>query len=513
MKQWAFVVLATAMPAIALAQPAAQPASTTSLSLSQALERAQRNSPSYRQVLNDAGAARWAVRNAYADLLVPSVNVGGSFGYTGSGSNTFGGSLFSQSSPSLSSGYGLQLDWRFSGATLSGPGQQKATQGAIGEDINNALVGLRYEVVFQYLTNLQTAAQSEVARQQVTRNADFLALAQARYQVGQATILDVKQAQVQKGQADVALLRAIQAENEAKLELFRRMGVDAPADLGATVLSDSFPVTEPAWRLDQLLSVASEQNPTIRSARARETSAGWALKSQKSRYLPSLSFSAGWNGFTQEFTNSSLLLGQSLDRAKGTLENCSFQNSLIRSLPGGGIGGQAGNGTIADCKFFSGLDPTGEALLPDLQNQILNANNVFPFNFTAQPFSARIQVSVPIFDAFQRDLSVAQARAQRDDFRETVRARQLQVRTDVQGRFLALETSYRAIAVQVANRDAARDQLRLAQDRYRLGSGSALEVSDAQNNVQRAEGDYVSAIYEYHKAIAALELAVGRPLR
>jgi hypothetical protein len=37
-------------------------------------------------------------------------------------------------------------------------------------------------------------------------------------------------------------------------------------------------------------------------------------------------------------------------------------------------------------------------------------------------------------------------------------------------------------------------------------------VSDAQNAVSRAEGDYVNAVYEYHKAIALLEL-VGRPLR
>jgi outer membrane protein TolC len=38
-------------------------------------------------------------------------------------------------------------------------------------------------------------------------------------------------------------------------------------------------------------------------------------------------------------------------------------------------------------------------------------------------------------------------------------------------------------------------------------------VADAQNAVQAAEGDYVNAVYAYHKAIAALEAAVGRPLR
>jgi outer membrane protein len=108
---------------------------------------------------------------------------------------------------------------------------------------------------------------------------------------------------------------------------------------------------------------------------------------------------------------------------------------------------------------------------------------------------------------------LSQARADQDDADEEVRARRLQIRTDVQARHYALETSYQAIGVQSANRQAAQDQLRLAQDRYRLGAGTALEVSDAQTAVQRAEGDYVNAVYAYHKAMAALEAAVGRSLR
>ena len=89
----------------------------------------------------------------------------------------------------------------------------------------------------------------------------------------------------------------------------------------------------------------------------------------------------------------------------------------------------------------------------------------------------------------------------------------LRIRTEVNTRYLALNASYKAIGVQAQSRDAARDQLRLAQDRYRLGSGSSLEVTDAQNAVQRAEGDYIAATYAYHRAVAILEAAVGRPLR
>lgn len=515
MNRWLSIVSGLSLVAAPLAAqaPGARPAPRVTVSLAEALAQAQRNSPAYRQVQNDAGAARWGVRNAYSAMLLPSLSVGGSLSYTGAGSATFGGSLFNQSSPSLSSGYGIDLDWRLSGATLSAPGRQKASQRAIDEDINNALVALQYDVAFQYLSTLQATAQTDVARQQLARNQDFLQLAQARYQVGQATILDVKQAQVQRGQAEVGLLRAEQAEKEAKLELFRRMGVRVPVPLEEVALSDSFPVTEPAWQLEDLLTLASEQNPQLRALRARESSAGWALRSERSRYLPSLSFSASWRAFTQEFTNERVLLGGALSSAQGQLTNCEFQNSLIRSLPGGGIGGTPGNGVIADCKAFVGLDATGEALAPEVANRIRSQNDVFPFSFTRQPFSASVQISLPIFDGFTRDLSIAQARAQRDDLSESVRARELQLRTEVQGRLLALETAYRSIGVQAANRDAARDQLQLAQDRYRLGAGSALEVSDAQNVVQRAEGDYVNAVYDYHKAIAALELAVGRPLR
>ncbi|HEV8613223.1 MAG TPA: TolC family protein, partial [Gemmatimonadales bacterium] len=194
-------------------------------------------------------------------------------------------------------------------------------------------------------------------------------------------------------------------------------------------------------------------------------------------------------------------------------ENCRFQNALISSLPNGGVTGYPNGGIIADCNAFANLNASGDALQPTYQSTLLQNNNVFPFSFTRQPFQASLRISLPIFDSFSRNLQVAQARAAQQDMEESVRARQLLVETDVAGKYLGVLNAYRAIQVQEQSRVAAREQIRLAQDRYRLGSGSSLEVSDAQNAVTRAEGDYVNAVYEYHKAIALLELAVGRPLR
>jgi outer membrane protein len=526
MTRWARALLGLclALPAGAAAQQPLAPANTpvpptpvrrpptVSLTLADALEQAHRNSPAYRQLLNDANPAGWGVRNAYANLL-PTFDVSSSMSYTGSGSSTFGGSTFNQSSPSLSSGYALSFNWQLSGQLLAATGQQRATRKAVDADITNAGEQLRNDIAVQYLTALQAVATTEVDRQSVQRNADFLGLARARYTVGQNTMLDVRQAEVTKGQADVALLKAQQAENEAKLELFRRMGVPIPAEPELVALPDSFPVTPVVLDEKQLLDMAREENPTIKAFVARDNAANWTTRSAKSRFLPTINVNAGLQGFTQQFTNQNLLLSQRLNSALGTADNCRFQNAIIGGLPSGGLAGFPNGGIIADCNAFSNLDATGLALDPAFQNQVLKSNSVFPFSFTKQPFRASIQISLPIFDGFTRNLQVAQARAQEEDLDESVRAQQLLVATNVSSRYLGVQSAWQTIQVQEQNRQSAREQMRLAQDRYRLGAGSSLEVSDATNNLARAEGDYVNAVYEYHKAIAALEFAVGRPLR
>jgi outer membrane protein len=239
--------------------------------------------------------------------------------------------------------------------------------------------------------------------------------------------------------------------------------------------------------------------------RAREHADGRGVLQAKSDFLTTLSQHAGWSGFTQEFTDEGVLLNQALTEGQSQASNCLYDNSVRSALS---LGGE-----VPNCYTASGLVDGGTALLDPVSQQIRNQNDVFPFHYTGQPFRANLMISLPIFTGFGRSLRLSQARAQQDDADEEVRARRLQIRTDVQARHFALETAYQAIGVQSANRDAARDQLRLAQDRYRLGAGTALEVSDAQNAVQRAEGDYVNSVYSYHKAMAALEASVGRSLR
>ena len=50
-------------------------------------------------------------------------------------------------------------------------------------------------------------------------------------------------------------------------------------------------------------------------------------------------------------------------------------------------------------------------------------------------------------------------------------------------------------------------------NRVRVGAKTFLDVSTARGIYEKAQIDRVNSVYDYHKAFAALENAVGRPLR
>lgn len=474
---------------------------SASLTLEEAMRIARRESPDYRQTLNNANPARVAVRNAYGNFI-PNVDVSGGLSYTGSGSQFFGGTTFEQPS-SYGSNYSASFNWLLDGRTVANVSQQKSLQRATTADIDGADMQLLFSVSDQYLQALAADAQVGVARQQVRRNMDFLALAEARNRVGQATLLDVRQAQTTLGTSEVALLQALQTANATKLELFRLMGVAPSAPVQEVALTDSFPVTPLGLPLAEVQRLAIDNNPALRGFQEREGAARAALRGARWEYLPTFRVNGGWSGYTNQFSNTDDQIAQAQFSAQSGLASCQ-DNNVIR--------GSAGL-PAQDCSVYSNqLDGSG-LLNQATRDAIVNANDVFPFNFTDNPFQVQLTVSLPIFTGFSRSLRISQAKADREDAEESVRAQRLLLNASVETRYLAVETTYRAIAIQERNREAARDQLRLAQDRYRLGSGSALEVSDAQNVVQQAEGDYVNAVYGYHRAVASLEVAVGRRLR
>src|SRR5437899_767698 len=256
-------------PALSVTQ---QP-TPANLSLADAIALARAHNPVYRQAIHDRSPAGWGVRNAYASLLIPSLIATAGVGYSGPGQQRFLTSNFSQSVSTLSSFYSLDLNWQLSGQTLSQPGLRKAQLDAADADVRGAETNLITGVTQQYLSVLQARDNADVARRELDRNDEFLKLAQARYAVGRSSLIDVRQAQVARGQAEVALLRAQTALQLEKLRLFQQIGVTPPVEVSTVQLTDTFQVQTPTWQLSDLLTMAEEQNPSLKALRAREGAA------------------------------------------------------------------------------------------------------------------------------------------------------------------------------------------------------------------------------------------------
>ena len=465
------------------------------LSLADAITLARANNPAYRQTIHDRAPAAWGVRNAYASLLIPTVTASGGLGYAGPGQQRFLTSNFSQSVSTWSSSYNLSLDWTLSGQTLSEPGLKHAQLTAADADIAGAETNLVTAVTQQYLTVLQARDNLGVARQQLEHDVEFLRLAQARYDVGRASLIDVRQAQVARGNAEVVLLRAQTTVDVEKLRLFQQIGVTAPVDIQSVQLTDTFVVQAPTWKLNELLTLAEQQNPALKALRARESAAGWGVKAATGNWGPAVSLSAGWSGFTQKLSDINPSLAAIDTNATANDSACAYENAYWLNT----------GGPALPCTF--------RAAAPAEKQALIAQNAAYPFHFTPQPFQARLTISIPLWGNFQQPLQVSRAKAQQQDLQESVRARGLQVQTEVSQAYLTVATAYRTTAIQDTNRAAARDGLQLATERYRVGSGTFFELLDAQVAALRAETDYVNAVFDYHKALAALEAAVGRPLR
>jgi outer membrane protein len=137
----------------------------------------------------------------------------------------------------------------------------------------------------------------------------------------------------------------------------------------------------------------------------------------------------------------------------------------------------------------------------------------WPFDFNRSPIGFSVGLSIPLWNGFGRENQVQNAAISASDAAHNLRSAELQLETLVTSTYLRLVTDYRAVQLQEEAAATARVALQTAQERYRVGSTSYLELSNQQDTYQQAENARLVAIYTYHRTFAELEAAVGRSLR
>ncbi len=143
----------------------------------------------------------------------------------------------------------------------------------------------------------------------------------------------------------------------------------------------------------------------------------------------------------------------------------------------------------------------------------LNAEGRYVWADTELPLDSAWQAGVmlkwDLFSGFLTRGQVSQARAELKRIQAQIKERELKVRQDVSQAFLYLHQASESIDSAALGLKQAKENLDLAQGRYRTGVGDALEFSDAQVLFTQAKSVLVQANYSYLQALAELERAVG----
>jgi len=478
--------------------PATAQTGSEDLSLDRALELARANNPGFQATRNDRSVAEWDLRSAYG-ALAPSASLGGGVSWQGAGQQRLGSITLDElgfgGQPSYYfSSYNVGLNYQLSGRTLLAPSQAKASLAATDAQISIARINLQTQVTQAYLEALRQRDGVDLAQQELERARFNLRLAQGQAEVGTATPLDVRQAEVQVGRAEVSLLQAQNGAQTARLRLLQQLGVDLHRDV---TLTTEFQVQEPTWSEDQLLDMAMADNPTLESRRRSRDAAGVGVRMAKTAYLPSLSMSAGWSGFTRKASNTGYLIAQAQAQVSSAIQQCQFTNELYSRL--------ADPLPAQDCTRYAFTDED--------RASIISNNNVFPFNFERNPPSVSLSLSIPVFQGLGRQRDLEAAQAQKEDAEYQVREEELALEADVSIQLAQVSTAYRSAELERRNQDLADEQLRLARERYRLGFIPFLDLVEAETVKVQADRDLLNAVYGYHDALTALEAVVGRSLR
>lgn len=285
----------TFLAALGLLWPAATAAQVT-VTLDQAIQRAMDRSPTMAQQEQAVGNASSSKLQALG-AFIPNVSASSS------------GSLrsaqrFDQATDRIVTGSSDSYSAGLSGSiTLFDGGRMFASYDAAKADYSAALArreNQRNQVVLQtknlFFAALRQADLLEVAQQRVRQAEESLAMVRTRTQVGTATMSDSLRARLELVNARHAVLNAETSTRAARFALGRQIGESRPV---VPAPPENLEPTPLGLTEEEIIQLAEAASPSVVAAEESTRSAGKDVTIAKSQYLPSVSFSSGYNWANQ----------------------------------------------------------------------------------------------------------------------------------------------------------------------------------------------------------------------
>jgi outer membrane protein len=155
------------------------------------------------------------------------------------------------------------------------------------------------------------------------------------------------------------------------------------------------------------------------------------------------------------------------------------------------------------------------ALFPfvDFQYGLTWSDNQSQFRFGAPRTDTRswtIRAGWDLWDRYQNYLNIGQAKANRRIAEYTRRQAELDAITEIRLYINNLQEARERSQVTRENTERSREDLRLAQEKFRVGAGTILDVTTAQQDLTSTQAAEVQAVVDYLIARAKLSRATGR---
>lgn len=124
-------------------------------------------------------------------------------------------------------------------------------------------------------------------------------------------------------------------------------------------------------------------------------------------------------------------------------------------------------------------------------------------------FTATGQVSAPILQVVKDRGEREVAEAQLEQSRTRLSDQAQQVNADIRSSILDIQSAAKLVEAAKSNVDLAGEALSEAQQRFRAGVSDNLPVSEAQTQLEQANDQYISALYQHNVAKLSLARALG----
>jgi outer membrane protein TolC len=130
-------------------------------------------------------------------------------------------------------------------------------------------------------------------------------------------------------------------------------------------------------------------------------------------------------------------------------------------------------------------------------------------DLTGNSWQVEAGVSMPIFDAGVTRAAAESAGAAEKIAQADLRLVELEASQDVENNFATAVSANQQIDAAQAATNAAQLYLQAAEEKYKGGIGTTIDVTDAELTLEQARTSEVQARYNYNTALAALRAAVG----